>query len=276
MSVVENMSSMLECYGDIQPERRVIQVMPKPKDDKDKQGETKKFGFKQEEAKPVDVVQKLVSFKEFDLAFKRQNDFLFMMQRLGHINSVTLQPLVKATLAGEQARKQRDQEQLVKVRETTVYEHLVRELNSLEQVPRIPEQEINAFVINLFCIDQRFASRSQDFLEYAFKLFPGKDYIILTQPHTIPESILLQNFLLVPKKQNSTFDHVLYIMHKDALCSKNIKVRRSEIADIVGIQGYVAELDDNAAIQKDMNESIKENASKKMAFSVFCKDTVLV
>lgn len=37
--------------------------MPKPKDDKDKQGETKKFGFKQEEAKPIDVVQKLVSFK---------------------------------------------------------------------------------------------------------------------------------------------------------------------------------------------------------------------
>ncbi len=47
--------------------------------------------------------------------------------------------------------------------------------------------------------------------------------------------MLLQNFLLVPKKQNSTFDHVLYIMHKDALSSKNIKVRRSEIQDIINI-----------------------------------------
>lgn len=62
MPVVENMCSMLECYGDINPEKHVIQVMPKPKDDKDKQGEGKKFGFKQEEAKPIDVVQKLVSF----------------------------------------------------------------------------------------------------------------------------------------------------------------------------------------------------------------------
>jgi hypothetical protein len=64
----------------------------------------------------------------------------------------------------------------------------------------VPEQEINAFVINLFCMDQRFQSSSADFIEYAFKLFPGKDYIILTQPHTVPESILLQNFLMIPKK----------------------------------------------------------------------------
>jgi len=37
---------------------------------------------------------------------------------------------------------------------------------------------------------------------------------------------------MVPKKQNSTFDHVIYIMHKDALLSKNITIRRAEIQDI--------------------------------------------
>jgi hypothetical protein len=49
--------------------------------------------------------------------------------------------------------------------------------------------------------------------------------------------------LLVPKKQNSTFDHVLYIMHKDALSSSNIKVRRSEVTDIYGISNYISDLE---------------------------------
>ncbi len=35
-AIVENMCSMLECYGDIKPEKNTIQVMPKPKDEKDK------------------------------------------------------------------------------------------------------------------------------------------------------------------------------------------------------------------------------------------------
>lgn len=63
-------------------------------------------------------------------------------------------------------------------------------------------------------------------------------------------------------------------MHKDALCSQNIKVRRSEVMDIEHIQNYIQDLDNQDQIKKDMNESIKENASKIMAFSVFCKQTV--
>jgi len=63
-------------------------------------------------------------------------------------------------------------------------------------------------------------------------------------------------------------------MHKDALLSQNIKVRKSEIVDISDIQPYLSDLDDQQMIQHDMDESIKENASKKIAFSVFCKDTV--
>ena len=46
MPIVENMCSMLECYGEARPEKKIIQVLPKPKEEKDKQGEMKKFGFK--------------------------------------------------------------------------------------------------------------------------------------------------------------------------------------------------------------------------------------
>jgi predicted transcriptional regulator len=64
-------------------------------------------------------------------------------------------------------------------------------------------------------------------------------------------------------------------MHKDALLSQNIKVRKSEVPDIRGIQPYLSDLENQMMIQRDMDESIKENASKKIAFSVFCKDTVI-
>lgn len=83
-----------------------------------------------------------------------------MMQRLGHITSQTLQPFIKAFLAKEAQQKEQDLERMVKVREQTQYEDLVKDLDDLEQVPKVPEQEINAFVINLFCIDQRYSSRS--------------------------------------------------------------------------------------------------------------------
>ena len=76
---------------------------------------------------------------------------------------------------------------------------------------------MNAIVVNMFCIDEKYESRSGDFLPYAFKLFPDKDYIIVTQPHTIPETTILSNFIQVPKKRYSNFDHVLYILHKDSL-----------------------------------------------------------
>jgi len=77
--------------------------------------------------------------------------------------------------------------------------------------------EPNAFAITLFCLDQEYESRSVDFLPHAFKLFKDRDYCILTIPSNSRETPLLKNFTAVPPKSGSTFSHVLYIMHKDAL-----------------------------------------------------------
>lgn len=50
----------------------------------------------------------------------------------------------------------------------------------MENLPEAPKTAANAIVINLFCIDELYESRSLDFVEYAFSLFPDRDYIILT------------------------------------------------------------------------------------------------
>jgi hypothetical protein len=64
-------------------------------------------------------------------------------------------------------------------------------INDVEQIPKVPPEAHNAISINLYCIDDLYESRGIDFLSYAFKCFPNRDYIILTQPYTFPESSLL-------------------------------------------------------------------------------------
>lgn len=54
-------------------------------------------------------------------------------------------------------------------------------------------------------------------MKYAFDRFPDRDYLIVTQPHTVAENSLLQKFTLVQKKSENTFSHVLYIIHRDQL-----------------------------------------------------------
>ena len=65
-------------------------------------------------------------------------------------------------------------------------------------------------------------SRSVDFLKHAFNLFNDRDYLIVTQPHAVPENALLSKFTLVPKTMHNTFSHILYIIHKDYLLEQDI------------------------------------------------------
>ena len=108
------------------------------------------------------------------------------------------------------------------------YENIVKTLNDLETIPEAPEKAKNAFAITIFILENAFESRGCDFLQHAFDLFPDKDYMIVTQPHNVPESSLLKNFTLIEKKPESTFSHVLYLIHRDALLGSKLKVRRAK------------------------------------------------
>lgn len=97
-------------------------------------------------------------------------------------------------------------------------------------------------MINLFCIDELYEARSLDFVEYAFGLFPDKDYIIITQPFTVPESSLVKNFIQVERKKNSTFEHCLYIFHKDALYQRELMVRKTVSNDLLKAEYLLGEI----------------------------------
>jgi hypothetical protein len=60
------------------------------------------------------------------------------------------------------------------------YNKEMMDLTDMSQIPKVPRTAHNAISINLYCIDDLYESRGIDFLNYAFKLFPDRDYIILT------------------------------------------------------------------------------------------------
>lgn len=136
------------------------------------------------------------------------------------------------------------------------YNDIVSNITDLESIPPPPEKAKNAFAITLFCIELAFDSRSRDFLQYAFDLYPDRDYLIVTQPHTVAESTLLQKFTLVEKKIKNTFPHVLYILHRDSLLDIETSIRRAKADDIEDCQVLTSYLDNKDQINEDLYNAI--------------------
>eukprot|EP00397_Hematodinium_sp_SG-2012_P001935 GEMP01001940.1.p1 GENE.GEMP01001940.1~~GEMP01001940.1.p1 ORF type:complete len:1503 (+),score=407.10 GEMP01001940.1:185-4693(+) len=129
----------------------------------------------------------------------------------------------------------------------------------------VPPFAKDCFCINLFCLDQSYASQAHDFILPAFALYPEKNYCVVTQPHTSQRTPLVQGFTLADPKPSNTFSHVLYVIHRAAAEYVPPTVRvlqqndRAIIAELVsGLPnedalltmaylndvGYVAEFDD--------------------------------
>lgn len=52
-------------------------------------------------------------------------------------------------------------------------------------------------------------------------------------------------------KKNSTFDHVLYIFHKDALASNSIFVRKSKVEDVADADPLFEGLYNSESVRSD-------------------------
>ena len=197
-----------------------------------------------------------------------------MMCRLGVLKSATLQKEVNIIIEDETAQEAAKIKMRQITRQPNPYDEYVKNLKDLDSIPEVPVDAQNAIVINLFCIDENFESRSIDYVEYAFSIFGDRDYIILTQPFTVPETTLLQQFIKIPMKKNSTFDHVLYIYHKDCLQSNSIFVRKAKLEDMDSVEPLFANLINRTQVHEDTLEAITKTASRKVAFSVFCDESV--
>lgn len=156
-----------------------------------------------------------------------------------------------------------------------LYRHAVEDLDDLEMIPEPPEIAKNAFCLILYCIDEAFDSFGIEFLESAFEQFPERDYMIITQPHTCSENSLMNFFTLVDKKSSNTFNHVLYIMHRDCLMYKHLQVRKATDRDLLH-GDYLLNIDHNPAeISEKIKDSLENNESPIVTFAISCKEDLV-
>ncbi|XP_065487730.1 cilia- and flagella-associated protein 61 isoform X1 [Caloenas nicobarica] len=109
----------------------------------------------------------------------------------------------------------------------------------------------NAFCIHVFCVDEKHETRSLDFLDHVFKLFPDKDFCVILVPHNVPEFHLIQSFVRVVPFCTSKCDHELYVFHRAGLL-KSFNVRRATTSDVLGVKMLVKTLSLNENILNDL------------------------
>eukprot|EP01022_Parablepharisma_sp_SALTPOND_P008302 TRINITY_DN1355_c0_g1_i1.p1 TRINITY_DN1355_c0_g1~~TRINITY_DN1355_c0_g1_i1.p1 ORF type:complete len:1491 (-),score=241.80 TRINITY_DN1355_c0_g1_i1:5780-10252(-) len=155
------------------------------------------------------------------------------------------------------------------------YENIVKTLNDLETIPEAPEKAKNAFAITIFILEAAFESRGCDFLQFAFDLFPDKDYMIITQPHNVPESSLLKSFTLIDKKPESTFSHVLYVLHRDSLLGNQLKVRLAEPGDYGKTREFLQPLVNSEEATESIYEVMVNKDPTKQCFLTTLHDDIM-
>ncbi|XP_009979353.1 PREDICTED: uncharacterized protein C20orf26 homolog, partial [Tauraco erythrolophus] len=117
--------------------------------------------------------------------------------------------------------------------------------------PQVYRGASNAFCIRLFCIDEKYETRSLDFLNYAFKLFPDKDFCVTLVPHHVPEFHLIRSFVRAVPFCTSKLGQELYMFHRAGLL-KSFNVRRATTNDLPGVKMLVRTLSLNESILNDL------------------------
>lgn len=138
----DNLANIFECFGEIQTDERIIQVIKEEKEPKvkGKEAPLKKVGDPSDQPKPVDVLQKMTSFEEFEMALHKIKSYDRMISRMGLIKSSTLDGEVHQIIADEERNITRILSKLNVPKLSSVYEHHVKEVQSFDVLPEAPKE----------------------------------------------------------------------------------------------------------------------------------------
>ncbi|KPP73368.1 hypothetical protein Z043_107555 [Scleropages formosus] len=110
----------------------------------------------------------------------------------------------------------------------------------------------NAFCIQLFFVEQKYETRSVDFLPYMFALFPDRDFCVISVPMMVPEFPLLKRFLRVTPRPASSLPHELYICHRSSLLT-DFEVRVAVSSDRSSVEALIGKLRLQESILEDLD-----------------------
>ncbi|XP_066402206.1 cilia- and flagella-associated protein 61 [Molothrus aeneus] len=108
----------------------------------------------------------------------------------------------------------------------------------------------NVFSIHLFCIDEEYESRSLDFLQYAFSVFPDRDLCVILVPHHVPEFPLIRSFVRAVPSCPSRLGRELYVFHRAGLLT-SFNVRKAASSDLQGVKMLIETLSLNENMWND-------------------------
>ncbi|MCQ2817206.1 MAG: DUF4821 domain-containing protein, partial [archaeon] len=259
--LADKIAPILICFGDLHYNKREVTreveketfASTKKKEKKTKAAVGKKKVVKEEvkeaEVKYEKVTLFEVSISEFFKAVEKTFEYDRLLHELKMVDDPDLAEEYKEYKEREHqlylASLKDDKTEYEKVKEMNLnknvkdsdalmekYKNILDTYTDENAIPPTPNEVQNAFCVKLFFIEQAFESRSSDFLMQAFDLFPDKDYLVLTQPHSFIENSLLENFIKIEKKVDSLFGEVLYIIHRESLMISLLKVDYATEADL--------------------------------------------
>jgi len=276
--LTENLGAILLCFGEIEHELRYAERVPEDTEEEKRQKaviqlraqeleearkEAAKTGEPLDESefkipqlpakKPVLKLLHLISITDMKFCAQRMFEFDKVLHSMGlQRHAIAEEQAFMAMLTKKYKKKFYDEEEVHKMADepSKIYSNnaeiqaIVAQVSDLTSIPAAPDSLKNAFAVTLFCMEAAFDSRSKDFLKYAFDEFPDRDYLIITQPHTVVESQLLNKFTFPGKKTKNTFQHVLYIMHRDYLYDQDLYVQRVGQEDLAAASDLISELDE--------------------------------
>nr|XP_021399009.1 cilia- and flagella-associated protein 61 isoform X2 [Lonchura striata domestica] len=108
----------------------------------------------------------------------------------------------------------------------------------------------NVFSIRLLCIDEKYETRSLDFLHYAFNVFPDRDLCVILVPHHVPEFPLIRSFVRAVPSCTSRLGRELYVFHRAGLLT-SFNVRKAATSDLQGVKVLIKTLSLNERIWND-------------------------
>lgn len=271
---IEGFGWILECFGGCKYDVKIEKVEEKTEDDTLMKNKRKKFS-KLDDKKMIDKITKLTTYKQFQEALETAKDYDETLMRLGKIESSTLQKKVQEKLAEEEELWEAALQSLeIKDIDNEFY-HRIQNMDEDEIMQNVPENAKNAVCVNIFFMNEEYECRAIDFLPFAMSLFEDKEYIIVTQPYSAEENVLLQSFIQVPRRVDTNLEHCLYIFNRANLMSPFLYMRKSLVEDLEEGQLLFAEAKDKDALTNDIKDGIVNNASNKVCFTCFSEDAVV-
>ena len=301
----DKIGPILLCFGGIPYTKRVVKKMPEaeslganiekkePKKKKVKKKEVHEEEVKKE-VKPIDVTVYEVSISDFFKAIETTFEYDKLMYEMKEINDPDFAKEYEAYKKEEENKYMKslqiEKSDYQKIREETIkkntqeseqylekYKQYLENYTDENEVPPTPNEVLNAFCVKLFFIEQAFESRSGDFLLQAFDLFPDKDYLVITQPHSFIENSLLENFIKVDKKVDSLFGEVLYVLHRESLMISLLSVNYADEKDLENSVYLFDQLGDesNYMYQMALHSIRNKDTSKFMCVVCKIKDSII-